>query len=116
MTLVPAVKTKPKALLLILEVQLFEVLWGKFSQCLTQFISNMEKFSSVTILLELLLHHLTLIAKHYMNTRKYKEARPNYNYNYKKTSSKFIYEIENQIAKVKNLMGAVKNVRHQGHH
>ena len=52
MTLVPTVKTKPKALLLILEVQLFEVLWGKFSQCLTRFISNMEKFSSVTILLE----------------------------------------------------------------
>ena len=73
-------KTKPKALLLILEVQLFEVLWGKFSQCLTQFISNMEKFSSVTILLELLLHHLTLIAKHYINTRKHKEARPSYNY------------------------------------
>ena len=80
MTLVPAVKTKPKALLLILEVQLFEVLWGKLSQCLTQFISNMEKFSSVTILLELLLHHLTLIAKHYINTRKHKEARPSYNY------------------------------------
>ena len=80
MTLVPAVKTKPKALLLILEVQLFEVLWGKFSQCLTQFISNMEKFSSVTILLELLLHHLTLIAKHYINTRKHKETRPSYNY------------------------------------
>ena len=39
-------------------------------------ISNMEKFSSVTILLELLLHHLTLITKHYINTRKYKEARP----------------------------------------
>ena len=73
-------KTKPKASLLILEVQLFEVLWGKFSQCLTQFISNMEKFSSVTILLELLLHHLTLIAKHYINTRKHKEARPSYNY------------------------------------
>ena len=90
MTLVPAVKTKPKALLLILEVQLLEVLWGKFSQWLTQFISNMEKFSSVTILLELLLHHLTLIAKHYMNTRKYKEARTNYNYNYKKTSSKYL--------------------------
>ena len=90
MTLVPAVKTKPKALLLIPEVQLFEVLWGKFSQWLTQFISNMEKFSSVTILLEMLLHHLTLIAKHYMNTRKYKEARPNYNYNYKKTSSKYL--------------------------
>ena len=80
MTLVPAVKTKPKAFFLILEVQLFEVLWGKFSQCLTQFISNMEKFSSVTILLELLLHHLTLIAKHYINTRKHKEARPSYNY------------------------------------
>ena len=90
MTLVPAVKTKPKALLLILEVQLFEVLWGKFSQCLTQFISNIEKFSSVTILLELLLHHVTLIAKHYINSRKYKEARPNYYYNYKKTSSKYL--------------------------
>ena len=83
-------KTKPKALLLILEVQLFEVLWGKFSQCLTQFISNIEKFSSVTILLELLLHHVTLIAKHYINSRKYKEARPNYYYNYKKTSSKYL--------------------------
>ena len=90
MTLVPAVKTKPKTLLLILEVQLFEVLWGKFSQCLTQFISNIEKFSSVTILLELLLHHVTLIAKHYINSRKYKEARPNYYYNYKKTSSKYL--------------------------
>ena len=90
MTLVPAVKTKPKALLLILEVQLFEVLWGKFSQCLTQFISNIEKCSSVTILLELLLHHVTLIAKHYINSRKYKEARPNYYYNYKKTSSKYL--------------------------
>ena len=90
MTLVPTVKTKPKALLLILEVQLFEVLWGKFSQCLTQFISNIEKFSSVTILLELLLHHVTLIAKHYINSRKYKEARPNYYYNYKKTSSKYL--------------------------
>lgn len=110
MTLVHAVKTKPKAFFLILEVQLFEVLWGKFSQCLTQFISNMEKFSSVTILLKLLLHHLTLITKHYINTRKYKEARPSYNYNYKKTSSN-IYEIENPIAKVKNRMGAVKNVR-----
>ena len=90
MTLVPAVKTKPKALLLILEVQLFEVLWGKFSQCLTRFISNMEKFSSVTILLELLLHHLTLIAKHYINTRKHKGARPSYNYNCKETSPKYL--------------------------
>ena len=49
-----------------------------------------RKFSSVTILLELLLHHVTLIAKHYINSRKYKEARPNYYYNYKKTSSKYL--------------------------